>query len=280
MTTSPTHPPTPAPTEYIFRTTDEELVRLGYQHRVWAEDAYAGWRRAGFAPGWRVIDLGSGPGFTTIDLAHLVGPTGAVLAVDESQKFLDHLMAVMAVEPLDNVTPLCANVTEFSAEPGAYDGANARWLMCFVDDPLKVARRVAHALRPGGVWVIQDYSDYTGAGLWPESDAFRALLAAVEAHWRDGRGDPDVVAHLPAILDTAGFDVAHTRPMVRTGRPGSALWMWPEVFFRSFGPVLVEEGGIEQATLDEFWRDWEERSHMGHAVFTSPPMTELIAVKR
>ncbi|RMH24426.1 MAG: methyltransferase domain-containing protein [Planctomycetota bacterium] len=266
--------------EYIFHATDEEHVRLGYQHRVWAEDLYAGWRRAGFAPGWRVIDLGSGPGFTTVDLAHFVGPAGAVLAVDESQRFLDLLRVRMGAEPLDNVTPVRADAGAFDTEPGAYDGANARWLMSFVDDPAEVARRVARALRPGGVWLIQDYSDYLGAGLWPESAAFRRLLAAVDAHWRDGRGDPDIVSRLPAVLDRAGFDVREARPMVRAGRPGSVLWRWPETFFRSFGPALVAEGGVDQATLDEFWRDWDERAKTPHAVFTSPPMTELIAVKR
>lgn len=270
----------PVPVEYILRTTDEELVRLGYQHRVWAAAAYAGWERGGIGPGARVIDLGAGPGYATIDIAHLVGPAGAVLAVDESRKFLDHLERRLAVEPISNVTTQHARADAFTATPGTFDAVYARWLMSFLSDPGVVARRVFDALRPGGVFIIHDYSQYKGTSLAPESAAFRAIIDAVYVSWRAHNGNPDVCASLPAVLAGAGFEIAHATPMVRTGRPGSAVWGWPEAFFRSFCPVLVEEGRLSPATLEEFWKDWTERSATPHAVFTTPPMTELIAVKR
>ncbi len=276
--TTPAQPS--AADEYIFRTTDEELVRLGFQHRVWAAATYTGWERAGFGPGSRVIDLGAGPGYATIDLAHLVGPAGAVLAVDESSRFLGLLERRLAVEPISNVTTQHARADAFSATPGSFDAVYARWLMSFLPEPGVVARRVFEALRPGGSFIIQDYSNYKGAGLWPESSAFRAIIDSVHASWRAHLGDPDVCASLPAVLAGAGFEIAHATPMVRTGRPGSAVWCWPEVFFRSFCPVLVEEGRLSPETIDEFWRDWTARSATPHAVFTTPPMTELIAVKQ
>lgn len=266
--------------EYIFRTTDEELVRLGYQHRAFGAPAYDIWERAGFAPGSRILELGCGPGYTTIDLAHLVGPTGEVLAVDESQKFLDHLDAKMAIEPLANVRTSRANVAEFDAPPARFDGAYARWLMCFLPDPAPAVARVAAALKPGGVFAVQDYCNYKAIDLVPRSRAFRAIIDAVGASWREHGGDPDVCAALPAVLADAGFDLREMTPIVRTARPGSALWRWPEVFFKSFGPVLVTEGHLQQPTLDEFWRDWAERSASAHAVFTTPPMMDIIAVKR
>ncbi|MGP9539741.1 protein-L-isoaspartate O-methyltransferase family protein [Brachybacterium sp. AOP43-C2-M15] len=40
-------------------------------------------------PGQRVLDLGSGSGWTTALLAHLVGPTGRVLGVERQQSLLD-----------------------------------------------------------------------------------------------------------------------------------------------------------------------------------------------
>jgi len=62
--------------DYILGTHDDEVERLGLQHRVWRPRASDAWRRAGFTTGWKILDIGSGPGLATVDLAQIVGPTG------------------------------------------------------------------------------------------------------------------------------------------------------------------------------------------------------------
>src|SRR5689334_9406289 len=47
--------------------------------------------RFNLAPGQRVVDVGCGPGFWTLPLAEIVGPSGAVWALDVSQEMLDAL---------------------------------------------------------------------------------------------------------------------------------------------------------------------------------------------
>ena len=58
------------------------MERLGDQHRVWAEDNRRLLTRAGFGDGATLLELGCGPGYTTLDLARVVGPSGRVIAVD------------------------------------------------------------------------------------------------------------------------------------------------------------------------------------------------------
>jgi SAM-dependent methyltransferase len=77
--------------EYVLGTDDAELLRLGLQHRLWSAQAFTCWERAGVTPGATVLDVGAGPGFGSIDLAQLVTPSGHVIAVDESERFLRHL---------------------------------------------------------------------------------------------------------------------------------------------------------------------------------------------
>ena len=79
--------------DYVLTTDAEELERLGFQHRLWSDTAYALWRRGGIRRGSRVLDLGCGPGFASLDLAELVGPDGEVFAVDGAERFLHHLEA-------------------------------------------------------------------------------------------------------------------------------------------------------------------------------------------
>ena len=59
--------------EYRFGYSREELERLGYQHRVWVEANRRLLDRARLAEGSTVVDLGCGPGYTTLDLARAVG---------------------------------------------------------------------------------------------------------------------------------------------------------------------------------------------------------------
>ena len=55
--------------DYLLGTHDDEIARLALQHRVWRPRVLDAWRRAGIGPGDRVIDIGAGPGFASLDLA-------------------------------------------------------------------------------------------------------------------------------------------------------------------------------------------------------------------
>ena len=74
--------------DYVLGTHDEEIERLGLQHRVWQPRVSDAWRRAGFTTGQTLLDLGCGPGYATLDLAGIVGPAGRVIGIDRSRRFL------------------------------------------------------------------------------------------------------------------------------------------------------------------------------------------------
>src|SRR5687768_9939182 len=69
-------------TEYFLGTRAAELARLGLQHRLWSGSAFDCRERAGIGQGASVLDLGCGPGYTSLDLVALVAPTGRVVAID------------------------------------------------------------------------------------------------------------------------------------------------------------------------------------------------------
>ena len=74
--------------EYLLGTHDQELERLGLQHRVWRPTVLNCWKTAGISRGSRVLDVGAGPGFATVDLAEIVGPTGEVTAIERSARYV------------------------------------------------------------------------------------------------------------------------------------------------------------------------------------------------
>ena len=77
---------------YILGTDQEELERLKIQHDVWESETLKGWTLAEFKSGDTILDLGSGPGYCTVELAKIVGYAGKVVGVDRSESFIDHLI--------------------------------------------------------------------------------------------------------------------------------------------------------------------------------------------
>jgi len=266
--------------EYALGTHDAEIVRLGVQHRLWSAAAFALWERAGIRAGHTVLDVGCGPGYTSRDLAGIAGPTGKVVAIDESARFIAHLEGRPRRPSEAAIEPRIGDVQRLELEPGSVDAAYERWVLCFVKDAEAVVRGVARALRPGGVFAIQDYVHYEGILLAPESGPFRHFVRVVADAWRDHGGDTEIGQRLPALLARHGLDPVEISPLHRVARPRSPLWTWPTVFIETYGPRLVEEGRLTAAEHEALVEDWDAHSRDPGAFFVSPPMVEIVAVKR
>ena len=67
---------TAAERDYLLGTDEEELRRLQAQHDTWHPETADLWERADFSAGQVILDLGCGPGFTSLELAERVGAEG------------------------------------------------------------------------------------------------------------------------------------------------------------------------------------------------------------
>jgi ubiquinone/menaquinone biosynthesis C-methylase UbiE len=266
--------------EYLLGTHAEEYERLGFQHRVWAAPTFELWEAAGLGPGQRLLDVGAGPGFASVDLAYLVGRAGHVLAADASARFLGRLEATRDALLLPWIETRLGDVQELELDEASLDGAFARWCLCFLPRPEAVIERVARALRPGGVFVAMDYFRYEALALSPRSAALERVVVAVIESWRRAGGDLDIASRLPELFARAGLEVELVREFARVARPGSALWRWPEIFFLGYVPKLVELGLLTPAEREAFERDWHARSRDARAFFATPPVYGIVARKR
>jgi SAM-dependent methyltransferase len=265
--------------DYVLGTSDAELARLGLQHQLWRAQAYALWERAGFGPGQKLLDVGAGPGYTTLDLAELVGARGEVLGVDLSQRFLDTLAARAQGQKLANVRTLQADLTQVALPPSAFDGAYARWVFCFLPDPDRVVGAIAAALQPGAALVVQDYLDWGTLGFAPSAPIFGRVVHAVQESWRRRGGDPQICARLPALFAKHGLVLEHLQPIVRIARAGEPLWQWPASFFTNYVPQVVEMGLLSATDAAEFDASWQHLTNDPQSFFYSPLLADLVARK-
>lgn len=262
---------------YVLGTHDEEIARLALQHRVWREHVLEGWRRAGIGPGQRVLDVGSGPGFVAVDLAEVVGRSGHVLGVERSGRFVEHARALAASRGLPQVEFREADLDTLALEPLGLDASWCRWVAAFVTQPERLVANLARALRPGGVAVFHEYSDYRTWRLVPDTGAHEAFVAEVMANWRDAGGDADIGRHLPAMLARDGFRVRQMRLLHFASRPGDAVWPWPMAFIESGTRRMEELGRLtpeEGATLRRLWADAEKD---GVSFTLTPVVIEIVA---
>src|SRR5437588_11218757 len=128
--------------DYVLGTHDEEIARLGLQHRVWRPVALESWRKAGITVGSRVLDVGAGPGYATVDLAEIVGPTGSVVAVERSNKFVGAMQNAVRARGLTNVTIHELDLVSDDLPNGSFDFSWCRWVIAFVSNPALVIKKL------------------------------------------------------------------------------------------------------------------------------------------
>jgi SAM-dependent methyltransferase len=265
--------------DYIIGATQIEIDRLGAQHAIWRESALIAWRRSGIKPGMTVLDIGAGPGYASFDLARLVGPTGKVIAMDQSSLFLDALRKGARDRGLDNIEVVESDLADFDWPAGQCDAVWSRWCLSFVPDPEHVLAGVDRALRPGGVFVCQEYVDYRTLKITPSDPAFVTFVEAVEASWRHFHGDPNVGCRFPAAYGSLGWMLQYERPIIHAARPGDVIWNWPMTWFDNAPARLVELGFLTREQADRFDCFIAGRKADPNSMLMTPMVIESVARK-
>ena len=265
--------------DYVLGTHDAEIERLDFQHSVWQEEVRRAWRCAGITTGSRVIDVGCGPGFASLDLAEIVGATGSVLAVERSARFLDYLRAQAAQRELHNIVAAELDLMEAAIPTVDFDAAWCRWVACFVPHPHLLIDRIANALRPRGVVVFHEYVEYASYQLVPPQGPVREFVDAVFESWRAQGGEPDIARELPRLLVDHGFTITSARPIGFAPRPIDHAWNWPAGFVRTNVPRLVQLGVRSEAWGREVLAAVDAAQDDPASIFVTPTVLEIIATR-
>lgn len=270
----------PPDKDYILGTHGEEIDRLALQHRVWRPRALDGWQRAGFTVGKTILDVGCGPGHAAIDLAEIVGPTGKVIAIDRSRRFLDFLESTCANRGLGNVTTIEADLDLDELPKVGADGAWCRWVFAFLKRPRDLLARVAGSLKPGGVFVAHEYYNYSGWRLVPRSRELEDLIQVVISSWRSEGGEPDIGLNLTDWLSELGFEIQSLRPIIEIVSPANFWWQWPKTFVDVGLRRLVNLGHLSEDHAAAVRRALATAEANPRSLMFTPAVLEIIAVRR
>jgi len=266
--------------DYIIGASDQEIIRLGQQHAIWRERALAGWRRAGLKPGMTVLDIGSGPGHASYDLAQMVGHTGKVIAVDQSALFLDAIADGAKHRGLSNIETVKSDLGVLELPENSVDFIWSRWVLSFLPDPGGLLARLKNVLRPGGVFIAQEYGHYETFGFYPPDPVQDRFIEAVQKSWRAFGGEPNIAKELPRLCANVGWSTECLTPHIFTTRSGELVWNWPMGWLKSDGiDRLVELGFLSAEDGTRFHEVANQRAADPNCILTTPMVIEVIARK-
>ena len=146
----------------------------------------------------------------------------------------------------------------------------------FVSSPQKLVENIAGALRPGGLAIFHEYSDYETFCFMPMKPTLQRFIQEVMGSWRASGGEPNVARELPRLLSEAGFRVLEIRPQVRTVSPRDYTWQWPASFIEINLARLQELGRVTPEWAADLLREFKE-AEATNAWFTTPMFLEIVA---
>jgi SAM-dependent methyltransferase len=208
----------------------------------------------------RLLDVGSGPGTITADLARLVGE---VVALEISDDAAALTRAELARQGVVDADVRVGDVHALDLPDDAFDVVHAHQVLQHVADPVAALREMARVTRPGGVVAVRD-SDYAAFAWYPRLPGLDRWLELYQAAARANGGEPDAGRHLLAWAHAAGLDdVTATSSTWCFATPESRAWwggMWAErVTGSALADQLLREGRASEPELEavaEAWRTW------------------------
>lgn len=126
----------------------------------------------GLMPGMKIVDLGAGSGFYTIEAAKLIGSGGRVYAVDIQQELLDKIKRSAANASMYNVEVIWGNIEKIGGTKLRENIADRVILSNILfqispEDRDNLALEVKRIIKPGGKLMLIEWT--AGSPLSPKS---------------------------------------------------------------------------------------------------------------
>ena len=211
------------------------------------------------SPTDRLLDVGSGPGTLTADLASYVGSVTALEITEAAASLTRDELARQGIVGTVDV----GNVHALPYDDDAFDVVHAHQVLQHVADPVQALREMARVTRPGGTVAVRD-SDYASFAWFPRLPALDRWLEVYRGAARANGGEPEAGRHLLAWAHAAGLhEVEASSSTWCFATPDDRAWwggMWADrVLSSDLTRQVLREERATAAELDEIsaaWREW------------------------
>ncbi len=251
---------TPGGDEQVYTHGHGEPVLRSHRWRT-AENS-AGYLLRHLRADLHLLDIGSGPGTITLDLAARVA---RVTALERDATALELTRAEVARRGAGNVDLVVGDAHALDLPDDSFDVVHAHQVLQHLAEPVAALREMARVCRPGGLIAVRD-SDYGGFAWHPASPALDDWLRMYSAVARGNHGEPEAGRRLLGWANAAGLDdVSCSSSTWCFATPEDRRWwggLWADRTTDSaLGRQAVERGVASAAQLDRIaagWRAWAQ----------------------
>jgi ubiquinone/menaquinone biosynthesis C-methylase UbiE len=206
-------------------------------------------------PGQRVLDLASGLGEPAFTAGRRVGASGAVLGIDLAPQMVAFARERALERKVANVRFEEGDGENLEVDPGSFDAALSRWGLMLMPEPVRGARSVRRALKPGAlfaaaVWSTADEVPFIAV---PQRVAETVLGVPPPAPDAPGPLRMGSEGMLERCLSDAGFRLVESLVVPLTIRFASVGEL--VAFQRDLSGALKR--GLETAPPEQHARTWE-----------------------
>lgn len=260
--------------EYILGINQSEFDRLEFQHGVWKNITDGFLNKLNLGKGMKCLDVGSGPGFVSMDIRKILGDSGEITALEPSEMYLEYFKEHCRKNKFQNVKFIKGNLEDVDLKKEYYDLIFMRWVIDFVIEPEKFLLKLLDALKKGGVIAIMDYN-YEGIGLYPKGGACDNIADHIRAYYRAGGGDPYFISKIPPIFKKNNIKLEEYTPVGLAGDHQSPVFEWVDRFITGHFHVLADMGIISDKEYSEIEQDWNEHKNDPNTVIFSPVVVNV-----
>jgi arsenite methyltransferase len=201
-------------------------------------------------PGERVLDVGSGPGFLTTEMALEVGREGRVHGVDPSESMLGLARRRERAPQAAAVELHVADALELPFADASLDAVVSTQVLEYVDDVPAALAEARRVLRAGGRLLVLD-TDWDSI-VWHAHDERR--MARVLVAWNEHLADPYLPRRLPALLRAAGLELT-TCTVVALLNRGSAPGSFSVGLTEMIATYVAGRGAVSEAEAADWAHD-------------------------
>jgi len=265
--------------DYFLGVSQAELKRLEKQHLAWQPEMAALIKTANLSDCAKIIDLGCGPGFTSIEIAKLC-PNSVIIALDKSELYHSHLMQHVKSSKLNNIVPLQADILDLNVVDEVYDGAFCRWFLAFLIKDLKqVLSNIYDRLSPGAPFALMEYLTLESFTSAPPNSSFDAYKRAWINFYTKHGGDSNIGTYLPNLLEEVGFTIESLTSVGGHAPAKHRWWNWWRDAFDHFAPRFVQEGLMSQDDLANLKVYWQKQETNENSFIYSAVISQIVVRK-
>ncbi len=214
-------------------------------------------------PGLEVLDVGSGPGTISIDLARRVAPGGRVVGIDASSDIVAQATGLAESDGVDNVAFRVGDAYALDFADESFDVVHAHQVLQHLARPVDALREFRRVLRPGGVVAVREV-DYGGVLLTPATAGLLRWAELLQSVHRWDGGEPDAGRHLKGWARAAGFSEVESSGSVWVFASDAEREWWGGSWAKratesSYAAHAIESGHSnpdELRRISQAWLDW------------------------